>query len=175
KDKGALVTVALAKVPNPLEFGIVITEEDGQIQRFLEKPTWGQVFSDTVNTGLYVMEPEVLAEVPPGQVVDWSADVFPKLLDRGAPLYCYVSDSYWGTPTGLSELEELRGDAEGEDQGGGRRRGGVRDGAGGVPVRRGEGLPVNDHRGGRGGQHQRVLGVQGAAHPVRPARRVRPG
>src|SRR5437867_511317 len=95
KDSGALVTVALAKVPNPLEFGIVITEEDGQIQRFLEKPTWGQVFSDTVNTGLYVMEPEVLAEVPPGQVVDWSADVFPKLLDRGAPLYGYVSDSYW--------------------------------------------------------------------------------
>src|SRR5258705_229702 len=95
KDKGALVTVALAKVPNPLEFGIVITEEDGQIQRFLEKPTWGQVFSDTVNTGLYVMEPEVLAGVPPGEVVDWSADVFPKLLDRGAPLYGYVSDSYW--------------------------------------------------------------------------------
>jgi len=95
KDKGALVTVALAKVPNPLEFGIVITEEDGQVQRFLEKPSWGQVFSDTVNTGLYVMEPEVLAEVPPGEVVDWSADVFPKLLDRGAPLYGYVSDSYW--------------------------------------------------------------------------------
>src|SRR6266704_5300925 len=95
KEKGALVTVALAKVPNPLEFGIVITEEDGQIQRFLEKPTWGQVFSDTVNTGIYVMEPEVLAEVPPGQVVDWSADVFPKLLDRGAPLYGYVSGSYW--------------------------------------------------------------------------------
>src|SRR6201982_1419005 len=95
KDKGALVTVALARVRNPLEFGIVITEEDGQIQRFLEKPTWGQVFSDTVNTGLYVMEPEVLAEIPPGQVVDWSADVFPKLLDRGAPLYGYISDSYW--------------------------------------------------------------------------------
>ncbi|HWN01160.1 MAG TPA: mannose-1-phosphate guanyltransferase [Streptosporangiaceae bacterium] len=95
KDKGALVTVALAKVPNPLEFGIVITEENGQIQRFLEKPTWGQVFSDTVNTGVYVMEPEVLAEVPPGQMVDWSADVFPKLLDRGAPLYGYVSGSYW--------------------------------------------------------------------------------
>src|SRR6266496_508108 len=95
KDKGALVTVALVRVPNPLEFGIVIAQEDGQIQRFLEKPTWGQVFSDTVNTGLYVMEPEVLAEVPPGQVVDWSADVFPKLLDRGAPLYGYVSDSYW--------------------------------------------------------------------------------
>ena len=95
KDKGALVTVALARVPNPLEFGIVITAEDGQIQRFLEKPTWGQVFSDTVNTGLYVMEPEVLAEVPPGETVDWSGDIFPKLLKRGAPLYGYVSESYW--------------------------------------------------------------------------------
>jgi len=95
KENGALVTVGLTRVPNPLEFGIIIVGEDGRIQRFLEKPTWGQVFSDTVNTGLYVMEPEVLAEVPPGQVVDWSADVFPKLLDRGAPLYGYVSGSYW--------------------------------------------------------------------------------
>src|SRR6202046_2890424 len=95
KEKGALVTVALARVPNPLEFGIVITAEDGQIQRFLEKPTWGQVVSDTGNTGVYVMEPEVLAEVPPGEVVDWSADVFPKLLKRGAPMYGYISDRYW--------------------------------------------------------------------------------
>jgi mannose-1-phosphate guanylyltransferase/phosphomannomutase len=95
KDSGALVTVGLARVPDPLEFGIVITQEDGRIQRFLEKPTWGQVFSDTVNTGVYVMEPEVLAEVTPGEVVDWSGDVFPKLLKRGAPLFGYISDGYW--------------------------------------------------------------------------------
>jgi mannose-1-phosphate guanylyltransferase/phosphomannomutase len=95
KQKGALVTVGLARVPNPLEFGIVITQEDGQIHRFLEKPSWGQVFSDTVNTGVYVMEPEVLAEVPPGEMVDWSGDVFPKLLKRGAPLFGYISDGYW--------------------------------------------------------------------------------
>ena len=67
KDSAALVTVALARVPDPLEFGIVIADADGRIQRFLEKPTWGQVFSDTVNTGIYVMEPEVLAQVPPGR------------------------------------------------------------------------------------------------------------
>jgi mannose-1-phosphate guanylyltransferase/phosphomannomutase len=66
KEQGALVTVGLTRVPDPLEFGIVIADEDGRIQRFLEKPTWGQVFSDTVNTGIYVMEPEVLAEVPTG-------------------------------------------------------------------------------------------------------------
>jgi mannose-1-phosphate guanylyltransferase / phosphomannomutase len=95
KDNNALVTVALARVPDPLEFGIVIVDDDGKIQRFLEKPTWGQVFSDTVNTGIYVMEPEVLAEVPAGQVVDWSADIFPKLLENGAPLYGWIADGYW--------------------------------------------------------------------------------
>ena len=67
RKRGALVTVALKRVPNPLEFGIVITEDDGRIVRLLEKPTWGQVFSDTVNTGIYVMEPEVLDYVEPGR------------------------------------------------------------------------------------------------------------
>jgi mannose-1-phosphate guanylyltransferase/phosphomannomutase len=95
KDNGALVTVALARVPDPLEFGIVIADEDGRIQRFLEKPTWGQVFSDTVNTGIYVMEPEVLELVPAGEAVDWSADVFPRLLEKGAPTYGWVADGYW--------------------------------------------------------------------------------
>src|SRR6266851_1559255 len=95
KDSGALVTVALARVPDPLEFGIVIAGEDGRIQRFLEKPTWGQVFSDTVNTGIYVMEPEVLKDVSSGEVVDWSADVFPRLLERGAPVFGWVADGYW--------------------------------------------------------------------------------
>ena len=80
KENGALVTVGLTRVPDPLEFGIVIADEDGRIQRFLEKPTWGQVFSDTVNTGVYIMEPEVLAEVSAKESVDWSHDVFPKLL-----------------------------------------------------------------------------------------------
>jgi mannose-1-phosphate guanylyltransferase/phosphomannomutase len=95
KQNGALVTIGLKRVPNPLEFGIIIVDEDGRIQRFLEKPTWGQVFSDTVNTGIYVMEPEVLAEVPFGEAVDWSHDVFPRLLEAGAPLYGYIADAYW--------------------------------------------------------------------------------
>jgi mannose-1-phosphate guanylyltransferase / phosphomannomutase len=95
KENSALVTVALTRVPNPLEFGIIIVDEEGRIQRFLEKPTWGQVFSDTVNTGIYVMEPEVLAEVPAGVSVDWSGDVFPQLLKSGAPLYGWIADGYW--------------------------------------------------------------------------------
>ena len=55
----AMATIGLAHVDNPLEFGIVITREDGTIERFLEKPTWGQVFSDTINTGIFVLEPEI--------------------------------------------------------------------------------------------------------------------
>jgi mannose-1-phosphate guanylyltransferase/phosphomannomutase len=95
RSSGALVTVGLKSVPDPLEYGIVICDPDGRINRFLEKPTWGQVFSDTVNTGIYVMEPEVLADVPADSDVDWSADVFPRLLDRGAPVFGFRFDGYW--------------------------------------------------------------------------------
>jgi mannose-1-phosphate guanylyltransferase / phosphomannomutase len=95
KENGALVTIGLKRVPNPLEFGIIIIDDEGRVQRFLEKPTWGQVFSDTANTGIYVMEPEVLDHVAAGEPVDWSGDVFPKLLAEGAPLYGYVADGYW--------------------------------------------------------------------------------
>ena len=95
RENGALVTIGLKRVANPLEFGIIIVDDNGRIQRFLEKPTWGQVFSDTVNTGIYIMEPEVLDHVAPGENVDWSGDVFPKLLKAGAPLYGYIADGYW--------------------------------------------------------------------------------
>jgi mannose-1-phosphate guanylyltransferase/phosphomannomutase len=95
RKNGAMVTIGLKRVPNPLEFGIVITDEEGRIQRFLEKPTWGQVFSDTVNTGIYVMEPEVLNCFAFGEPMDWSRDVFPKLLEGGRPLYGYIADGYW--------------------------------------------------------------------------------
>ena len=91
----AFGTIALKRVDNPLEFGIVITREDGQIDRFLEKPTWGQVFSDTINTGIYVLEPDVFDYIPLGEVVDFSGDVFPAMLKRGKPLYGYVADGYW--------------------------------------------------------------------------------
>ena len=70
-------SIALKRVENPVEFGIVITRADGTIERFLEKPTWGEVFSDTINTGIYVLEPEVFDFIPEGEVVDFSGDVFP--------------------------------------------------------------------------------------------------
>jgi mannose-1-phosphate guanylyltransferase / phosphomannomutase len=110
QDNNALVTVALKRVPNPLEFGIVITSENGHIERFLEKPTWGQVFSDTANTGLYIMEPEIFQYVAAGESVDWSRDVFPKLLDMAAPVFGYVADAYWEDVGTLESLLKVQAD-----------------------------------------------------------------
>ena len=95
KQRGAMVTIALKRVENPLEFGVVVVDEEGRIERFLEKPTWGQVFSDTVNTGIYVLEPEVFDHIPADEPFDFSQDLFPKLFEMGAPLYGYVAEGYW--------------------------------------------------------------------------------
>ena len=95
RRSGALGTVVTKRVEDPLEFGIVIATEDGRIERFLEKPHWGQVFSDTINTGIYVLEPEVFDYIPEDVPADFAADVFPKLLAAGAPLYACVAEGYW--------------------------------------------------------------------------------
>ena len=93
--KKALATITLRSMPNPLEFGIVMTGPDGTVERFLEKPSWGQVFSDTINTGIYVLEPGIFDFIPDG-VVDFSTDVFPRLLGQERPLlYGFVTDGYW--------------------------------------------------------------------------------
>jgi mannose-1-phosphate guanylyltransferase/phosphomannomutase len=95
QEKGALATLGLKAMDNPLEFGIVITRDDGTIERFLEKPTWGQVFSDTINTGIYVLEPEIFEYIEANKPVDFSSEVFPSLLEAEKPLYGYVAEGYW--------------------------------------------------------------------------------
>ncbi len=95
EERGALASIALKAMENPLEFGIVITREDGSIERFLEKPTWGQVFSDTINTGIYVLEPEIFDYIPAGRPVDFSEEVFPALLADGKPLFGHTVEGYW--------------------------------------------------------------------------------
>jgi mannose-1-phosphate guanylyltransferase/phosphomannomutase len=95
RSRGALATLVLASMDNPLEYGVVITETDGRIRRFLEKPTWGEVFSDRVNTGIYVLEPEVLECIPAGQAFDFSKDLFPLLLREGAPVYGCTLKGFW--------------------------------------------------------------------------------
>jgi mannose-1-phosphate guanylyltransferase/phosphomannomutase len=94
-DREAMATIGLVQVDNPLEFGIVITREDGTIERFLEKPSWGQVFSDTINTGIYVLDPAVFDYIEPGRSVDFSSDVFPRMLADGKALYGAIAEGYW--------------------------------------------------------------------------------
>src|ERR671917_1418786 len=106
EKNGAEATMVLKSVENPLDFGIVITEEDGRISRFLEKPAWGQVFSDTVNTGIYLLEPSVLAEIPTEGEYDFSQELFPKLLEDGRPLYGFVTEDYWED---IGTLEQYMG------------------------------------------------------------------
>jgi mannose-1-phosphate guanylyltransferase/phosphomannomutase len=95
KAKKSLATIVLTRVPNPLEFGVVITDENGKIERFLEKPTSSEVFSDTINTGIYILEPEVLKHLPQGKETDFSKDLFPTLLKNGDPMFGYVAEGYW--------------------------------------------------------------------------------
>ncbi len=91
----SLATIGLVRVENPLEFGIVVTHDDGTIERFLEKPSWGEVFTDTINTGIYVLEPKVFDWIAPDAVVDFSSDVFPKLLAAGEPIHGAIAQGYW--------------------------------------------------------------------------------
>jgi mannose-1-phosphate guanylyltransferase/phosphomannomutase len=114
EDRGASVTMVLVSVPNPTEFGVVITAEDGRIERFLEKPPWGQVISDTINTGMYIIERDVIARLPEKQFVDFSGDLFPRLLSEKAPLYGYIASGYWrdvGSPEAYRQVhDDLFGD-----------------------------------------------------------------
>ena len=111
REKGAAVTIGLKSVDNPLEFGIVVTDEEGRVERFLEKPSWGQVFSDTINTGIYVLEPEVLKHVPTDRPYDFSKELFPLLLEMGRPIYGFVLDGYWQDIGNLDQYRQANFDA----------------------------------------------------------------
>lgn len=93
--KKAMATMVLTRVPNPLQYGVVITDSEGKIERFLEKPSWGEVFSDTINTGIYILDSSVLDYIPADKSFDFSKDLFPMLLKEGQALYGYVADGYW--------------------------------------------------------------------------------
>jgi mannose-1-phosphate guanylyltransferase/phosphomannomutase len=95
REKNAAVTVTTKRVEDPLEFGIVISDDDGRVERFLEKPGWGEVFSDQINTGIYVIEPEVLGFIPSDEEFDFAQDLFPLLLEKGMPMYAYAAEGAW--------------------------------------------------------------------------------
>ena len=95
RERKAIATIVLKPVPNPLEYGVVVMDEGGAVQRFIEKPSWGEVISDLANTGIYILDPAVFDFFRPGEVADWSGDVFPKLLKEGEHVFGWVASGYW--------------------------------------------------------------------------------
>jgi mannose-1-phosphate guanylyltransferase/phosphomannomutase len=107
KKKDSKLTITLTRVENPLQFGVVIANEEDRIEKFLEKPSWGEVFSDTINTGIYVIEPEILNYIPHGENFDFAKDLFPTLMKNNIPLWGCSIDGYWrdvGNPVSYREV-----------------------------------------------------------------------
>ncbi|KOP27959.1 mannose-1-phosphate guanylyltransferase [Hapalosiphon sp. MRB220] len=111
KQQKSKATLILTRVPNPIEFGVVITDEEHRICRFLEKPSTSEIFSDTVNTGAYILEPEVLEYLPANTESDFSKDLFPLLLAKGEPMYGYIAQGYWCDVGHLDAYREAQYDA----------------------------------------------------------------
>lgn len=109
-EKKATSTIALTEVDDPSQFGIVLTDDDGRINRFLEKPK-GEVFSKTANTGVYVFEPEVFALIPAGKFYGFGNEVFPQLLAEGKPLYGFRTQAYWKDVGNIAVYRQTNFDA----------------------------------------------------------------
>src|SRR6266542_2415529 len=105
RSKDAEATMVLTRVEQPLAYGIVITDEEGRVLRFLEKPTWGEVFSDTINTGIYPLEPSVFPAIPTGREYDFGKDLYPALLREGRAVAGHIADGYWRD---IGDLVEYR-------------------------------------------------------------------
>jgi mannose-1-phosphate guanylyltransferase len=124
-EKKARVTIALTPVENPTAYGLIETTPEGRVTRFLEKPTWDQVTTNMINAGTYILEPEVLKDIPPQTNYSFERQLFPALLARGEPVYAYSSTSYWidiGTPEKYLQVHQdlLNGKSRGYATDGGQ-------------------------------------------------------
>jgi mannose-1-phosphate guanylyltransferase / phosphomannomutase len=110
KQKKAIATLTLTHVANPLEYGVVILDDDGRVRQFQEKPSWGEVFSDTVNTGIYVLDPKIFKYFDKNVPFDFSQQLFPLLLEKGEPIYGYVADGYWSDVGSINDYMRSNAD-----------------------------------------------------------------
>jgi mannose-1-phosphate guanylyltransferase len=127
REAGGIGTLALTRVDDPSQLGVVVLGEDGRIQGFQEKPDPAEALSDLANCGIYVFEPEIFDHFPDGEFVDWAQDVFPLLLERDIPLHGHEISDYWNDVGSITEFRQsnfdaLRGevkvDLDGEIEGG---------------------------------------------------------
>jgi mannose-1-phosphate guanylyltransferase/phosphomannomutase len=110
RDKKSVATIILKEVKVPLEYGVVVTNKDGRITGFLEKPNWSEVFSDKVNTGIYIFEPEIFRFYDKNKKFDFSNDLFPILMRNNIDMYGYNSNFYWCDIGGINEFMQCNYD-----------------------------------------------------------------
>jgi NDP-sugar pyrophosphorylase family protein len=109
REKGAVATLVLTPVDNPSAYGLVETSPDGWVQRFVEKPGPDEITCNTINAGIYVLEPSVLKYMPKGEPYSFERGLFPTLLEHKEPVLAFTMDSYWidiGTPRKYLEVHQ---------------------------------------------------------------------
>lgn len=111
KTSGALATIALKEVADVEQFGIVVTESSGRIERFQEKPRPEEALGRLANTGIYIFEPEIFRYIPPGQFYDFGRQLFPHLVKIKAPLFGMQVTDYWCDVGSLDTYKEAQVDA----------------------------------------------------------------
>ena len=95
RAKRAELSIALTRVKDPTLYGLVETDPSGRIRKFIEKPSWDEIVTNTINAGAYLFEPSVLSRIPPGINHSLERALFPHMLEDGARLFGYVSRGYW--------------------------------------------------------------------------------
>jgi mannose-1-phosphate guanylyltransferase len=97
REKGAIATIVTKSVPRESvsSYGVVVTDEDGRIQAFQEKPSVDEALSTQINTGIYIFEPEIIDFIPPNQEYDLGGDLFPRLVEKGAAFFAVNMDFEW--------------------------------------------------------------------------------
>jgi NDP-sugar pyrophosphorylase family protein len=101
RERRAKATIVLTPVENPSAYGLVETTEDGAVSRFLEKPSEDEITCDTINAGIYVLEPDTFDRIPKDVAYSIERGYFPSLVERGEPFFAYIDRGYWidiGTP-----------------------------------------------------------------------------
>jgi mannose-1-phosphate guanylyltransferase/mannose-1-phosphate guanylyltransferase/phosphomannomutase len=103
RRSGGIATLATKRVPNVSEYGVVVTDGDGRVSGFQEKPDPSEALSDLANCMIYVFEPEIFDYYPGPDPVDFALDVFPALLEHDVPFHVHVADTYWNDVGSLPE------------------------------------------------------------------------
>ncbi|WP_078545656.1 nucleotidyltransferase family protein [Litchfieldia alkalitelluris] len=110
QEKQAVLTILMKKVQNPSQYGIMTTNEEGKVCRFLEKPKENEIFSHFINTGIYIVDPILFSYIPIGECYDFSKDLFPKLLEQNAKVYGYLVNGYWSDIGSFPQYKQTRFD-----------------------------------------------------------------